>query len=127
MQKNRQLSDRQAVITNAGELPARKLIHAVGPVWKGASNEAELLNQAYMHSLKLANENQLRHIAFPSISTGAYQYPVREAAKIAYTAFKAFAEVPNKPSIKRITMVLFSRDIHNVYQDELFALFPEEV
>ena len=117
----------EAVMTNAGKLPAQKLIHTVGPIWKdGASGEEDLLKNAYLSSLRLANKEKMRHIAFPSISTGAYGYPVQEAAKVAFKAFKQFADENSDFHTKRITIVLFSRADHNVYQDELFAQFPEE-
>jgi O-acetyl-ADP-ribose deacetylase (regulator of RNase III) len=74
----------QAVITTGGNLKSRYVIHTVGPVWHGGGrNEAELLRSAYYECLKLAAENKLASISFPSISTGAYGYPVDEAAKIA--------------------------------------------
>ncbi|MEA3490108.1 MAG: O-acetyl-ADP-ribose deacetylase [Candidatus Omnitrophota bacterium] len=74
----------EAVITNAGNLKARKIIHTPGPVWHGGSaNEPELLRNCYKNSLDLAEENRLKTIAFPAISTGIYGYPVEDAARIA--------------------------------------------
>ncbi|MGB0432429.1 MAG: macro domain-containing protein, partial [Bacteroidia bacterium] len=74
----------EAVITNAGNLPCQKVIHTVGPRWNGGkSNEREKLSSCYKKSLKLAEANGLKTIAFPNISTGIYGYPKKEAAEIA--------------------------------------------
>lgn len=76
-----------AVITNAGKLKTRKIIHTVGPVWNGGKRgESELLKNAYRNSFRLARENGLRSVAFPAISTGVYGYPKQEAARIALAA-----------------------------------------
>lgn len=81
----------EAVMTGAGRLPARKIIHAVGPVWSGGRrNEPKLLKNAYENSFRLAIQYGLRTIAFPAISTGVYGYPKEEAAKIALEAGKRF-------------------------------------
>ncbi|MFC1847496.1 O-acetyl-ADP-ribose deacetylase, partial [Chloroflexota bacterium] len=78
------LATGKAVITSGGNLKARFVIHTVGPVWHGgSSHESELLSSAYRESLKIAAENNLSSISFPSISTGAYGYPVAEAANVA--------------------------------------------
>ncbi len=75
-----------AVITTGGKLPATYVIHAVGPVYRnGNSGEPELLKSAYQSCLKLADEHSIKSLAFPSISTGAYGYPIKEAATIALT------------------------------------------
>jgi O-acetyl-ADP-ribose deacetylase (regulator of RNase III) len=74
----------EAVITTAGELPAKKVIHTVGPVWNdGNKNEEELLANAYRNSMKVADENGLMSISFPNISTGIYGFPKEKAAQIA--------------------------------------------
>jgi O-acetyl-ADP-ribose deacetylase (regulator of RNase III) len=74
----------EAVITTAGELPAKKVIHTVGPVWNdGNKNEEELLANAYRNSMKVADENDLMSISFPNISTGIYGFPKEKAAQIA--------------------------------------------
>lgn len=76
----------EAVITGAGNLNARAVIHTVGPIWRGgAHDEARLLANAYRNSLRLARENQLESVAFPSISTGIYGYPKEQAAQVAFT------------------------------------------
>lgn len=81
-----------AVMTGAGKLPARKVIHAVGPVWRGGrAGEAALLRSAYETSFRLARDAGVRTIAFPAISTGVYGYPIEEATRIALAAGKAFA------------------------------------
>lgn len=75
-----------AVITTGGRLAARYVIHTVGPVYRGAGDEARLLTSAYRRSLEVASANRLATIAFPSISTGAYGYPIEEASRIALRA-----------------------------------------
>jgi O-acetyl-ADP-ribose deacetylase len=83
----------EARITRGYRLPARWIIHTVGPVWKGcARNEAVLLASCYDNSLRLAVERNLRSIAFPAISTGAYAYPLKEATEIAIRAVKRFTK-----------------------------------
>jgi len=92
-----------AKITSAYRLPARHVIHAVGPVWRGGDrNEAELLASAYRRSLEVAELASLETIAFPSISTGAYGYPVKPAARVAVATAREFVE-----SAKRLREVIF--------------------
>lgn len=80
-----------AVMTSGGALKARHVVHTVGPIWKGGQQgEAELLQRAYISCLTLALENGLRSIAFPSISTGVYGYPVEEASRVAVGAVRGF-------------------------------------
>ena len=96
----------QAVITTGGNLRAPYVIHTVGPVWHGGSgNEAELLTSAYDECLKLAAENELTSISFPSISTGAYGYPVDEAAKTAVNAIISFLN-GQATSLREVVFVL---------------------
>ena len=79
----------ESVITNAGLLPAKYVIHTVGPVWNGGnSNEEELLENCYVNSLRLARNHQVKTIAFPNISTGIYEFPKQLAAKIAIKTIK---------------------------------------
>ncbi|MEM2459623.1 MAG: O-acetyl-ADP-ribose deacetylase, partial [Candidatus Bathyarchaeia archaeon] len=86
----------KAVITTGGNLKAKYVIHTVGPVWRGGkSGEAELLAEAYRNSLKLAVSKGIKTIAFPSISTGAYGYPIDEASRIALSTVKDFLEKEN--------------------------------
>ena len=101
----------KAVITTGGNLKAKHVIHTVGPVWHGGSvGEAGLLAEAYTNSFKVAVKNKLRTIAFPSISTGAYGYPVKEASHVAVRAAKDFVEAED--NLDEVIFVLFSdRDL----------------
>ncbi len=100
----------QAVITTGGKLPAKFVIHTVGPVWRGGSeNEAAKLAECYKNSLKLAVENNCRTVAFPNISTGVYGFPKKEAAKIAVKTVKAFLSKSDK--IEKVIFVCF--DVEN--------------
>jgi O-acetyl-ADP-ribose deacetylase (regulator of RNase III) len=104
----------KAVITLGGNLKAKHVIHTVGPVWLGGFHvEAELLKQAYRNSLKLAVANDLKLIAFPSISTGAYGYPIEEASRIAVNTVKDFLEKEEK--LERVILVLFSESDLQLY------------
>ena len=97
----------QAVITGGGNLHARFVIHTVGPVWHGGnSGEAELLASAYRESLKLAADSNLSSLALPSISTGAYGYPVTEAARVAIRTVVTYLK-EEVTSIKEVAFVLF--------------------
>ncbi|TFH22592.1 O-acetyl-ADP-ribose deacetylase [Candidatus Bathyarchaeota archaeon] len=100
-----------ATITSGGNLKAKHVIHTVGPIWRGGFHgEAKLLKSAYRSSLKLAVTNGLKTVAFPSISTGAYGYPVEEASCIAVGAVKEFLRKEDK--LERVSFVLFSdRDL----------------
>jgi O-acetyl-ADP-ribose deacetylase (regulator of RNase III) len=103
-----------AAITCGGNLNAKWVIHTVGPIWQGGlQGEAELLRQAYRNSLKLAEAKGLKTIAFPSISTGAYRYPIEAASQVAFKAMKNFLEKEN--SIEKVFMVLFSEQVLEVY------------
>ncbi len=104
----------EAVITSGGKLPAKYVIHTVGPIWRGGNHgEPDLLRNAYRNSLKLALEKGIQSISFPSISTGAYRYPKDKAALIAVTAVKEHALENETPS--EIRFVLFSDDDLQVY------------
>jgi O-acetyl-ADP-ribose deacetylase (regulator of RNase III) len=114
-----------AVITTAGRLPAKKVIHTVGPIWQGGKQgEAELLYSCYQKSLHLAAEAKLLHVAFPSISTGIYGYPVTDAAMVAMTSIKNFCEA-RPQALRRITAVLFDSESYKAWQKALFTCFPE--
>jgi O-acetyl-ADP-ribose deacetylase (regulator of RNase III) len=109
----------QAVITTGGNLKAQYVIHTVGPVWHGGNgNEAELLRSAYYECLKVASENKLASISFPSVSTGAYGYPVDEAAKIAVSAVVSFLK-EKATSLEEVVFVLFD---YRTYQSYCSAL-----
>jgi O-acetyl-ADP-ribose deacetylase len=110
----------EAKITKGYRLPAKYVIHAVGPVWHGGSHgEAELLASCYRNSLKLAAENHCRTIAFPCISTGVYGYPVEEAAAIAITTVRD--ELKDETGIEEVIFCCFSEHDLEVYQKALAA------
>jgi len=109
----------KAVITTGGNLRSRHVIHTVGPVWQGGSrNEAALLESAYRESLKLAAEHNLTSISFPSISTGAYGYPVAEASKVAIKAAVSFLR-EQVTSLKEVVFVLFDSRTYEAYSSAL--------
>jgi O-acetyl-ADP-ribose deacetylase len=102
----------RAVMTNAGRLKAKKIIHAVGPVWRGGgAGEPALLRSAYENSFSLARENGLRTIAFPAISTGVYSYPIEEATRIALAAGRK-----HEKDFDEIRYLCFSERDLQVYQ-----------
>lgn len=104
----------EAVITSAGNLPAKYVIHTVGPVWEGGrKSEPELLRKAYTNSLRLAVEKNLESIAFPNISTGVYRFPKKMAAEIAVDELKNFKH----HSLKEAFFVC--------YDDENFSLYDQ--
>lgn len=104
----------QAVITTAGELQAKYVIHTVGPIWHGGnSNENELLKKCYQNSLKLAVENNANTIAFPNISTGVYRFPKELAANIAIDTVMDFLEKDN--SIEQVKFVCFDDENYELY------------
>lgn len=99
----------EAVITTAGKLPAKFVIHTVGPVWNGGiNNEKHLLSQCYFNSLKLAVENNCRSIAFPNISTGIYRFPKDLAAEISISAVQSFLASPE--SFEQIQFICFDEE-----------------
>jgi len=105
----------EAKITKGYNLPAKYVIHTVGPIWRGGkSGEEEKLANCYRNSLKLAVENKIKSIAFPSISTGAYGFPIEKAAPIAFREVKNFLE-KNK-TIEKIIFVLFLEKDFQIYQ-----------
>lgn len=107
----------EAVITSGGNLLARYVIHTVGPVWRGGGyGEAEVLRRCYLNSLRLADEHKIRTIAFPSISTGAYRYPVEEAAHIAISQVAGYLKGPS--GIVEVRFVLFDHRTYEVYHKE---------
>ena len=105
----------EAKITPGFNLPARFVIHTVGPVWHGGQNgEAELLANCYLNSLKLAEENEVKSIAFPSISTGVFGYPIEKAARIAVETVRSID--PDLKSVEEVIFCCFSRRALDVYQ-----------
>jgi O-acetyl-ADP-ribose deacetylase len=116
----------KAVITTGGNLKAKHVIHTVGPIWHGSSrNEPELLASAYAECLKVAAENKLAGISFPSISTGAYGYPVAEAARIAIDTVSSFLK-ERTTSIKEVVFVLFDSRTYVSYCSALHEMMREE-
>jgi len=104
----------KAKITKGYKLPAKYVIHTVGPIWHGGNNnEDQLLASCYRNSLQLAVENGIRTIAFPSISTGAYRFPVRRAARIAMQEISGFLE--ENGSIDKVFMVCFDEGTMEAY------------
>lgn len=109
----------KAVITSGGNLRAKFVIHTVGPVWYGGTHgEPELLASAYQESLKVTAENGLSSISFPSISTGAYGYPLAGAAEVAINTVASFLK-EQTTSIKEVVFVLFNSDAFFNYSSVL--------
>jgi O-acetyl-ADP-ribose deacetylase len=112
----------EAVVTTGGRLPARYVIHTVGPVWRGGDRrEPEILASCYRISLRLAVENGVRSIAFPSISTGAYGYPVEKAAPVALSTVAAFLRM-EKLAPGLVRFVLFDAGTLRTYRQALEVL-----
>lgn len=115
-----QLPAGQAVITGGGKLKARHVIHTVGPVWYGGtSNEEETLASAYKESLALADQYELKTISFPSISTGAYGFPLEKAAPIAVSAASTFLQ--SSSFVEEIRFVLFDAFAYEAFQNALMS------
>jgi len=111
----------QAVITTGGNLKARYVIHTVGPVYRdGTRGEADLLASAYRESLKLASKHGLKSIAFPSISTGAYGFPLEEAAAVSLRTVIDYLK--ENQDIRLVRFVLFGRGAYDVFAAELAKL-----
>ena len=107
----------KSVITTAGNLPAKYVIHTVGPVWKDGNFDEEItLKSAYLNSLKLAEDYKLKSIVFPNISTGIYGFPKQKAAEIAIKTVKEFIE---KTSIEKVIFVCFDYENYNIYNEIL--------
>lgn len=125
LEECRKIRDRQgrcavgeAVITTAGRLPAKYVIHTVGPVWnKGNEEEKALLRNAYVNSLQLAVKYGVKTIAFPNISTGVYRFPKQVAAEIAVASVREFLEKDNK--ISNLIFVCFEKDNYDIYSELL--------
>jgi O-acetyl-ADP-ribose deacetylase (regulator of RNase III) len=106
----------EAKITGGYHLPARNVIHTVGPVWRGGQNrEAELLAACYKNSLKLAVKNYCKTIAFPNISTGIYGFPKQKAAEIAISEVEKF--LANDDQLERVLFVCFDNENFRLYSD----------
>ncbi len=108
----------EAKITGGYHLPARYVIHAVGPRWKGGDRgEADLLASAYRRSLEIAVENEIKSIAFPNISTGIYGFPKEQAADIAIREVKKF--LTQHPEIEKVIFATFDRENYELYKEKL--------
>jgi O-acetyl-ADP-ribose deacetylase (regulator of RNase III) len=115
-----------AVATTAGNLKARYVFHAVGPIYQGRSNEEQLLVGAYQSCLNLAEQHKLQSIAFPSLSTGAYRYPVAQAADIALRTVITHVQHAQKPtSLQQVLFVLFDHRTYDVYEQTIQKLLAE--
>jgi len=105
----------QAKITRGYRLPARFVIHTVGPIWRGGKHgEAQTLANCYRNSLRLAVENEIKTIAFPAISCGAYGYPIQEAAYIALKTTREFLGATDK--MDKVIFVLWGEDVYKAYR-----------
>jgi O-acetyl-ADP-ribose deacetylase (regulator of RNase III) len=115
----------EAVITTGGNLPAKRVIHTVGPVWRdGSHREPELLRNAYNNSLIQAEQNKLSTIAFPSISTGAYRFPMDKASGIALSTVIEYLK--GTTTIKAVRFVLFGGTAREAYETTLHHLCAED-
>ena len=112
-----------AVVTGAGRLSAKYVIHTVGPIWRGGTrNEEKILASAYMNSLKRAMEVGARTVAFPAISTGAYGYPLNQAAKVSLCAIKKFVE-EYPDMFDEIRLVLFGDNTFKAFESAMKRCF----
>ena len=108
----------EAKITKGYDLPAKHIIHTVGPIWNdGKSNEPELLANCYKNSLTLALNNNVKTIAFPNISTGIYNFPKEKAADIAFNEVRNF--INNNKQIKKVIFVVFDDENYKIYEELL--------
>lgn len=108
----------EAVITTGGNLPVKKVIHTVGPIWQGGKyNEAELLKSAYKNSMKLALDEGYKSIAFPNISTGIYGYPKKEAAIIAINTIIKLSNAYD--DMEKVVFVCFDYESYTIYKSIL--------
>jgi O-acetyl-ADP-ribose deacetylase (regulator of RNase III) len=104
----------EAKMTRGYRLSARFIIHTVGPIWRGGKNdEARTLANCYRNSLQLAVENEIKIVAFPAISCGAYGYPIKEAAQIAFKATREFLAVSDE--LQRVIFAVWDEDVYDAY------------
>jgi len=105
----------EAKLTSGYKLPAKWIIHTVGPVWEGGNyDEDVLLARCYQNSLALAVQNNIRTIAFPAISTGIYSFPLERATRIAVSETRKFLE--KNPSLEKVIFVCFGKEAYQTYQ-----------
>ena len=108
----------ESKITHGYRLPARFVIHTVGPIWAGGKHdEARTLANCYRNSLQLAVENEIKTLAFPAISCGAYGYPIKEAAQIAFKATREFLAVSDE--FQKVIFVVWGEDVYDAYREAL--------
>ncbi len=113
-----------AVITGGGRLKSKYVIHAVGPIWFGGhKGEDDLLRSVYINSLSLAKEHDIHSISFPSISTGAYRFPIKRASRIALRTVNEFVSL--YPGFKEVRFVLFSESDYKVYENSWLEVETE--
>jgi O-acetyl-ADP-ribose deacetylase len=112
-----------AKATSAGNLPAKYIFHAVGPIYNGQPEDEQLLRSAYQTCLDLAEEHQVQSIAFPSLSTGAYGYPLTLAAPIALTTVIEHLKQPT--GLRQVTFALFGNHTYTIFAEALAKLLPE--
>ncbi|MBF0238166.1 MAG: O-acetyl-ADP-ribose deacetylase [SAR324 cluster bacterium] len=113
----------EAKITKGYRLPAKWVIHTVGPIWHGGNlGENDQLRACYQNSLRLAQEHQLVSIAFPSISTGVFRYPVEQASRIALTTIRNFLNT-TRTSLQKIIIVCFDDRVYHCYQNAFNEIF----
>jgi len=110
----------EAVISGGHNLPNKHVIHCLGPVYGKDKPEDKLLAECYRNALKLADENNIRSIAFPAISTGAFGYPIREAAEVTLYTIKEIT--PTLKNVKIIRFVLFSKGDHEIYKEMIESI-----
>ena len=111
----------QAKITRGYNLPAHFVIHTVGPIWRGGKRgEAQILASCYRNSLQIAVQNEIRTLAFPAISCGAYGYPIEQAAQIALETTRQF--LASEENIDKVSVVLWDEEIYEAYHQLLWSL-----
>lgn len=118
----------QSKITRGYCLPSRHIIHTVGPVYTPdeVEQKAKKLASCYRTSLEVAVENELRHVAFPAVSTGVYGYPIEEATRIALDEVRRFLETENGSKIERVIFVVWSNKDRDIYRSLIPEYFPPE-
>ncbi len=109
----------EAVATTAGELPARWVVHTVGPVWSASHDQSALLAACHRNSLRVADDLSATSVAFPAISTGVYRYPLRDAAEVAIAAVRDC--LPALVHVQEVRFVLFSQNAYDVWAEVLAA------
>jgi O-acetyl-ADP-ribose deacetylase (regulator of RNase III) len=114
----------EARLTRGHRLRAKYVIHGVGPIYRGSPRDAELLASVHQHALQLASEHGIASVAFPAISTGAYGYPMQEAAPVALQTVIDYLR--QHPQIKLVRFVLFGQRAYQAYKTALKTLMPDE-